>query len=382
MEHSVQQGQFHRIQEFFDSISRPTVPEDTPIQEDLFRTLVGRTEMVIFGGVSVVSLDLTYAFTDFLTGIILCAIAVSGVVNRVMVTRWVHQHASERVNARHRIISSGLIWSVIIGSTGCITALSGDVLLVVMTACVMTGLAFGATFTNAGAPRFAKLQVVLIVVPFLTACAISRAPHMKWIAIQAPLWIFGMFVTVDKAYQSAAKLIHAQLRIVFLATKDSLTGLNNRAKIMEILDALSKRRVDNNRVSAETFLLFLDLDGFKAVNDTLGHGAGDELLRAVAHRLNAFSGENDYLGRLGGDEFVLILDQKSCKQTHQLANRISEAISAPFQLTSDHSVKIGVSIGGAPLKGDSVTRVLENADRLLYAAKRAGKGTVRLDCMA
>ncbi|WP_250495435.1 sensor domain-containing diguanylate cyclase [Caballeronia sp. GAWG1-1] len=330
MERSVEQVLLTRIRNYYESLSRPTARENDAIQEQLFRTLVGRTEMIVLGGVSVVSLDLTYAFSDFLTGIILFAIAVCGVVNRIVVTRWIHQNFSEGVYTRHRIISSGLIWSVIIGSTGCVTAMSGDMLLTVMSACVMTGLAFGATFTNAGAPKFAKLQVVLIVVPFLAACAISPALHMKWIAIQGPVWIVGMFITVDKAYRAAAPLIHAQLRIVFLATKDSLTGLNNRAKIMEIIDTLSKRRVDDSGISEEVFVLFLELDGFKAVNDTFGHGAGDELLQAVANRLNALAGIDDHIGRLGGDEFAFVLDNKTCSQTYQLANLIVEAISTPF----------------------------------------------------
>ena len=154
-----------------------------------------------------------------------------------------------------------------------------------------------------------------------------------------------------------------------LALTDSLTGLANRAAMERYL-----HRYDPGRPLA---LLFLDLDGFKQVNDQMGHAAGDELLVVIAQRLQSKVREGDLLVRLGGDEFVIVLAPESGNLpaiARQLADRTLKAIGVPVKLEAGEA-QVRCSIGGAfwPEDGTTAEDVLECADRALYRAKAKGK---------
>lgn len=156
-----------------------------------------------------------------------------------------------------------------------------------------------------------------------------------------------------------------------LAHTDRLTGLANRAALEQYM-----RRHDPDTPLA---LLFLDLDGFKQVNDQMGHGAGDDLLVVVAQRLQSKVRENDLLVRLGGDEFVIVVSPGAGnirRIAHQLAARTLKAVSIPVQLEAGQA-SVDCSIGGAfwPEDGATMDEVLECADRALYRAKAKGKNT-------
>ncbi|MDR6533472.1 diguanylate cyclase (GGDEF)-like protein [Caulobacter rhizosphaerae] len=158
-----------------------------------------------------------------------------------------------------------------------------------------------------------------------------------------------------------------------LARHDPLTGLPNRVLLHERLDRALARSRPTNRLS----VLCVDLDHFKAVNDTLGHPVGDDLLRAVAGRLSACVRENDTVARLGGDEFVVLLpDGQGRRQVETLARRLIETVSTVFEIQG-HRITIGASIGVAiaPGDGDHAEPLLANADLALYRAKAEGRGT-------
>ncbi len=162
----------------------------------------------------------------------------------------------------------------------------------------------------------------------------------------------------------------ARERIEFLALHDVLTGLPNRAHFNETLDALLKQTD-----AAQHAVLFIDLDGFKPINDTLGHEAGDEALKAVASRLRHGLASGDFVARLGGDEFVAIARGVSGPEAAlAIANRLLEAISQPLTLLGA-PCQMGASIGVAviPLHGSTVNEILTAADNAMYSAKRAGK---------
>jgi diguanylate cyclase (GGDEF)-like protein len=164
----------------------------------------------------------------------------------------------------------------------------------------------------------------------------------------------------------------AEQRIAFLARHDTLTGLPNRALLME---RIGHAMVARGR-GAGFALLFLDLDRFKAVNDTLGHAAGDELLRAVADRLRAEVREEDTVARLGGDEFVVLQCGVPLQgQAAVLAERIIAAVGAPYTIAGQE-VSIGVSVGIDLRAGNQAgpDEVLRRADLALYAAKAGGRG--------
>ncbi len=165
----------------------------------------------------------------------------------------------------------------------------------------------------------------------------------------------------------------AEARIEFLAHHDELTGLPNRALFHERINtALAGCRRDEAKVA----VLLLDLDRFKQVNDTLGHQAGDMLLQQVALRLQGLVRVSDTVARLGGDEFIIaLIDFSSSEHCRHLAQRILDALSAPFDLAG-RSALIGVSVGIAisGIAGDNAERLMSSADLALYRAKNMGRG--------
>jgi diguanylate cyclase (GGDEF)-like protein/PAS domain S-box-containing protein len=176
-------------------------------------------------------------------------------------------------------------------------------------------------------------------------------------------------------YEDVTERRHAEARIVFMARHDALTNLPNRVLFAERIEQALAQMGRGNGFA----VLCLDLDHFKQVNDTLGHPVGDELLRAVAERLQACAREIDTVARLGGDEFAIV--QREVKHPEDaaiLARRIVEVVSAPYQLEGQ-CVTIGVSIGIAlaPADGALCERLLKNADLALYRAKAEQRGVWR-----
>ncbi|MDO9714183.1 EAL domain-containing protein [Paracraurococcus lichenis] len=174
------------------------------------------------------------------------------------------------------------------------------------------------------------------------------------------------------AYEDVTERREAEARIAHIAHHDALTGLPNRVLFRERLDeTLVRARRDEGFA-----VLCLDLDRFKDINDTLGHPAGDALLRVVAERLKTVLRETDTLARLGGDEFAILqpnVDQPG--DASPLARRLVEALSAPFDL-GGHQVVIGTSVGIAlaPTDGLDADLLLKAADMALYRAKAEGRG--------
>jgi diguanylate cyclase (GGDEF)-like protein len=160
-----------------------------------------------------------------------------------------------------------------------------------------------------------------------------------------------------------------------MAHHDALTGLPNRVLFNKRLN----QAIARSKRGDPCAVLCLDLDHFKAVNDTLGHPVGDALLRAVTARLLQQVRETDTVARLGGDEFAIV--QSSVDQPHDsaiLASRLIESLTAPYDLDG-HQVVIGTSIGIAivPHDGDDAHEILKNADLALYRAKSDGRGRYR-----
>ena len=167
-----------------------------------------------------------------------------------------------------------------------------------------------------------------------------------------------------------------QERLFNLATRDQLTGLPNRALLIERLDASLGRAA---QTSGQVGILFLDLDRFKQINDTLGHGLGDSLLDAVGRRLVSCVKAQDTVGRLGGDEFMIVLEGISERgEVEKVAERIIRAISRVFTLER-HSIYASTAVGIAlyPSDGDNFETLLRAADTAMYSAKADGTGRLR-----
>ncbi|MHB1213784.1 MAG: response regulator [Thiobacillus sp.] len=161
------------------------------------------------------------------------------------------------------------------------------------------------------------------------------------------------------------------------ALHDALTGLPNRRLLM---DRLSLAIAHARRNTSTMAVMFLDLDGFKQINDTLGHDAGDTLLSMVADRLVAAVRQEDTVARMGGDEFVIGLWELShVDAVATLASKVIQAVSQPYRI-QDHDVRITASVGISiyPLHGEEGETLMKRADQALYEAKRAGKNDYRI----
>ncbi|WP_084162127.1 sensor domain-containing protein [Paraburkholderia bannensis] len=168
----------------------------------------------------------------------------------------------------------------------------------------------------------------------------------------------------------------AENRITHLAHHDHLTDLPNRLRFQERLSELAA----NASAERPFALLFLDLDRFKSVNDTLGHHVGDELLKAVARRLSGTVRASDQLARLSGDEFAILqVPFRSVDDAAELAQRCIDTLSAPFEIASNE-ISVGASVGIVihARAGIDAGTVLQRADLALYAAKRDGRNCFRL----
>ncbi|WEZ84112.1 diguanylate cyclase [Rhizobium sp. 32-5/1] len=168
--------------------------------------------------------------------------------------------------------------------------------------------------------------------------------------------------------------IHAEAHATHLANHDPLTGLPNRMRFRQALEtALGQATLSGQ----ETAVLYLDLDGFKPVNDTFGHATGDDLLKQVAQRLSAVLRTGDLVARLGGDEFA-ILQHASVQAAEHVAQRCIQALCQPFSI-GDRQIDISASIGIAVAPGNGIDPdgLMSAADTALYEAKAAGKNTWR-----
>ncbi len=169
----------------------------------------------------------------------------------------------------------------------------------------------------------------------------------------------------------------ANEKLTRLARYDSITQLPNRVLFQEVSQMMLSR---TRRTDSHLYIFFLDLDGFKQINDTYGHETGDALLHQVGLRIQRLTRHEDLLARIGGDEFALVLgDTNHVEHMKQVASKIILAISEPFDVQS-HICHIGISIGISqfPEDGHNMTDLLRYADQAMYHSKKSGKNSVTL----
>jgi diguanylate cyclase (GGDEF)-like protein len=202
--------------------------------------------------------------------------------------------------------------------------------------------------------------------------ALSQALNMLQLSLEFTLLRMCQCYEAERQ-RTDEELTRREEELAFLATHDPLTGLPNRTLILDRVEQmLARSRRNQTPVAA----LFIDLDNFKSINDTLGHGVGDELLRAVAARLEGVVRQADGLGRLGGDEFVVVAEELSVDAGPELvAERLLEALKHPFKLGEDGQTRITVtaSIGVAAGERTTAEELLRDADIAMYRAKWDGK---------
>ncbi|SFF28958.1 diguanylate cyclase (GGDEF) domain-containing protein [Actinoplanes philippinensis] len=165
-------------------------------------------------------------------------------------------------------------------------------------------------------------------------------------------------------------------RLAHARAHDVLTGLPARALFIDRTDAVIAER--RRRPGESTAVLFIDLDGFKPINDRCGHATGDALLKAVAARLRESMRPDDYVSRFGGDEFIVLCRHlPDASDAHAVADRIRRCVAEPFEIDG-HRLHVGTSIGIALIddRTDDAMTVIHHADLAMYEAKRKGKGRI------
>ena len=306
-----------------------------------------------------------------------------------LVYRRLHEEArTDRIWYRHAIVGallSGLTW----GAAGYLLFSSSNVFNQALLAFVLAGMCAGAVVSLASFLEACVPFLVLSLLPFIVRLFSDGSQGALQLGVMAVLYLVLMSTFARRVNQiivNSFEMAHlrdcAEKTVERQAFFDDLTGLPNRRLFQ---DSLRHANASCERRGSHAALLFLDLDNFKRINDSLGHQAGDRLLVTVAGRLRNQLRREDTVARLGGDEFVVLLVgldgsvEDVIKSVHIKAERIREAVSAPCHL-NDAELHVTVSIGISLLPPNSTLDeedLLKHADTAMYTAKDAGKNTVR-----
>jgi diguanylate cyclase (GGDEF)-like protein len=201
----------------------------------------------------------------------------------------------------------------------------------------------------------------------------TKRPGQVLLTIILPLVAFGVLATGMLSNTILRRLRRASEELAHEAKHDALSGLPNRVHMVEKIDGFLQNRLlethDNRAVAA-----YLDVDRFKDINDTLGHHAGDQLIKLVAQRLMECLRPNDFLARFGGDEFVILCAPAGVETSSALAERVDQAFTAPFAISGQNiRVTASVGIAIAPDNGVTADELMRHADIALYEAKGRGR---------
>jgi diguanylate cyclase (GGDEF)-like protein len=263
-------------------------------------------------------------------------------------------------------------WSGCVGYGAFLSLTCGD--WVVATLACLTGAAMvgGICFRNFGAPRLAAAMIMASLGPCLGGALLSGEPLLYAVAIQAPVYLFAMTAAAFKLNKMLVATMRSERENDHRARHDLLTGLTNRTGLIDAVETKLKARTGKDGALA---LLFLDLDGFKSVNDTFGHAAGDQLLKIIAERLSRQLRAGDVAARVGGDEFVVVAEGTTPDHAIALAEQLIAAVTRSYTIGDSMTAAIGVSVGiaMAPEHGNCVEDLMAVADAALYEAKSNGK---------
>ncbi|MFT4064434.1 putative bifunctional diguanylate cyclase/phosphodiesterase [Paraburkholderia sp.] len=341
----------------------------------LLANLFTRTASIIFASICEISVCVTAYYLYPIPLYATWGIAVVALLIARLVLIWLcrTRGAQGRPTPTSAFLFASLLWSVLFGIGTLLCNISGNPTLFLLGNVCAVGVIGGLAGRNASTPRLALLQILFILGFLSVGAALSPGNGKLVLLFQAPFCAAGFFTIALRSNRDTVALLLARENSHRLARQDSLTGLPNRARISELL--LERTDRGAARQDRPFAVLLIDLDGFKAINDSLGHAAGDQILQEAATRLRDLLPDDDQVGRLAGDEFVAILDGAAqLRDVQVLADRIVRTLARPFAL-SDALVHIGASVGIAiyPEHAKTGPQLLICADRALYAVKRSGK---------
>lgn len=276
-----------------------------------------------------------------------------------------------RTNASSGLLfASGLLWAGLLGATSALVVTTADVAMSIVALASGLGAIAGILGRNFAARRYAMMQVIIIDLSYKISFTCVYPEFLPLILLQTVMFLLMNWAIVNQHRASTIQAIQGEMESRRQSVTDPLTGLTNRRGLEEAFDAL-------HATGQRPSLFYLDLDGFKQVNDRLGHGTGDIVLREVARRLRGAVGPDETVCRLGGDEFLVLAARIDRRAAQRLGERIIAAIAAPFEIDDNISAKIGISIGIAE-DGPNLAAMMLRADQALYASKTSGKGCCTL----
>jgi diguanylate cyclase (GGDEF)-like protein len=263
-------------------------------------------------------------------------------------------------------------WSASVGYGVTVSMTSGDWIAATLACTSAAAMVGGICFRNFGAPRLAGVMILTSLGPCLPGAALAGEPLLYVAFVQAPLYLVAMTAAAFRLNKMLIATMQAERENDHRARHDALTGLSNRVELLDVIDARLQAEPHGEQALA---LLFLDLDGFKTVNDTYGHAAGDRLLKMVADRLRCMLPATDVAARIGGDEFVVLAANLTHAQAIDLGQQLITLVATSYDLGDRMSAAIGVSVGiaMAPEHGNNLADLLAVADGALYEAKSSGK---------
>jgi diguanylate cyclase (GGDEF)-like protein len=268
---------------------------------------------------------------------------------------------------------TSLVWASVLGAVGFFAMRSNIPSLQIISTAATIAISGANLPRYYSAPRFALAMFSLGLLPYIAGTLMASDHSLRVIAMMTPGYYVAALAIVTRLHNLSVAFQQASHDSKFQARHDPLTGLLNRFGLSE---AVADRSLDD---SATVILFYLDLDGFKQVNDTHGHVTGDALLRQVAQRLAAATRAGDISARVGGDEFVVIAPGMPPDDAEGFAQRLIRRIEAPYWLEDAGDVHVGVSIGYACAPDDCTTLagLYRQADAALYDVKLSVKGTTR-----
>jgi diguanylate cyclase (GGDEF)-like protein len=351
---------------------KPDVP--LHIRLRLLDEMVGSPIAALAGPISALSINVAAVALHGGVFLVLLGFEITLLLARLALFRRAHRRAARHMTTPPDLyLLLAMAWCAQQGAIGLVCMISGSRPLQIIAGMSFTALIGPICARNYGAPRFAMLLVGLCSVPVVAGTQFLGEPWLLIAVPQTVLLFIGAGIIINRFHDIALSALLAQDHSENQARHDGLTGLLNRLGMTEGLlsyDALRQPFV----------LLYLDLDGFKPINDRFGHHAGDEVLRAVALRLRACARKIDLVARLGGDEFVIVARAMPSSESERFADRLVRAImDEPIPLGDDEAVSVGASVGYAcaPEDGILLDDLHRSADAALYSAKSAGKGVAR-----
>lgn len=269
-------------------------------------------------------------------------------------------------------ITLAVLWAASVGYGTFMCVASGDWVAATLACLSAAAMVGGICFRNFGAPRLVAVMIALSLGPCVIAGVLSGQPILLLTLFQIPFYLASMTSAAFQLNRLLVRTMKAEMINDHHARHDPLTGLLNR-------NGLSRWAGEHaGRAEAGLAVLYLDLDWFKTINDTLGHAAGDAVLVGVGKRLQEIAGPHVRVARIGGDEFVLVAENIGRERAEQLKARISEAVAGQAYVVAGQNVHVGASIGVALSDdhGGTLSELLDVADMALHHAKTSNRAAL------